>query len=213
MRALKLLKNNSTDLPTPKDVSPKFVELRQKEASISSEIEALRQRQRALADAAGEAMYAAKREGGSKAAAEARVARILGRQPVELAPQRDIDKDLQEIDRDIKDRVAALEVLARDIDTERRAASVVIMQQLGPKYREIISEICEALLQLHHLNRRYEAFADHVNYNGIAWSGVSGLPLQFLGHPDDTDSNLARYLREAVEAGFMKSVDLPPEFR
>ncbi|MDF0581261.1 hypothetical protein [Bradyrhizobium yuanmingense] len=212
MRALKLLKNDSTDLPTPKDVSPKFVELNDKASTIAREIEVLRQRQRALADA-GDARNAHNREDGVKAAAEARVAKILGRQPVERAPAPNIEKDLRAIASDIKDREAALEVLARDIDMERRAASFIIMQQLEPKYREIISQICESLLQLHEANRRYNAFADHVNFNGINWSGFGGMPPWFLGHPNDTDSNLARYLREAVEAGFMKSADLPPEFR
>lgn len=213
MASLKLLKNIDTlGFPRLEDVSPQYVELRGKADAIGREIDHLRQRQRALADA-GETRNDAKGEGGINAAAEARVAKILGRQPVERAPKRDIEKDLQTIDRDVKDREAALVVIDREIELERRAASSVIMQQLEPQYRELISTICKALLGLHDANRRYNDLADHINNNGISWSGIEGMPPWFLGHPNNPDGNLARYLREAVASGFLKASEFPEEFR
>ncbi|RTE92447.1 hypothetical protein [Bradyrhizobium sp. LVM 105] len=214
MAPLKLLKSNdNSNLLRPEDVSPKLSELRQKAEAIGCDIEALRRRQRELADAAGDATWDAKGDGGSNAATEARVAKILGRQPVEVAPKRDLDRDIQAIGRDIKDREAALLVLDREIDVERRAASAIVMKRLEPAYREIVAQICKSLLELHEANRRYNEFADHVNGNNVDWSGISGMAPWFLGHPNNPDSNLARYLREAVEGSFMKAADFPPEFR
>lgn len=213
MPTLKLLENAKPVLPHLEDVSPKFVELRDKANSIGLEIDALRKRQRALADTAKEARNAAKGEGGSNASAEVHVAKSLGRQPVELAARRDIDKDIQDIGRDIKDREAALAVLNREIEIERRAASSIVMRSLEPQYRDLVSKICKSLLELHEANLRYNEFADHMNFRGISWSGVPGMPLWFLGHPNDPGGNLASYLREAVESGFMKASDFPSEFR
>lgn len=213
MAPLKLLQNDDgPKFPRPEDVSPKFVELRENAARIGREIDDLRHRQRALADA-GAIRNDAKGDGRVDVAAEARVAKILGRQPLKREPGPDIEKDIRAIDRDIKDREAALAVLDREIDRERRVASAIIMQRLEPQYRELISHICKSLLQLHDANRRYNAFADHINNGGIDWSGINGMPPWFLGHPNNPDGNMARYLREAVEGGFMKLSEFPAEFR
>lgn len=209
MPALKIV-GNRNQFPRVEDVSPAYVKLLEKANLISNQIATLRDKLRLAADAATE------RTGGGHGedeAANARIASILGRPPQPKAGLKsDHEADVRLLSREIKDREAALLVLDREIDVERRAASAIIMKQLDPAYRAIVAKIGKIFIQLHEANREYAEFADHLNMNNISWSGVGAMPLWFIGSPTDPDSNIARYLREAVDGGFLRSSDMPSEF-
>jgi hypothetical protein len=132
--------------------------------------------------------------------------------PVEMpAPSR--FEILNEMHSKVKDYDAALLILAKKIEQERRAASIIIVADLEPIHRALAEDLLKAFLALHEANLRYADFTDHVNQDRISWGSIDSMSPWFIGHPRSRDSQLSQYLNDACELGYLPRVKLPAEFQ
>lgn len=106
--------------------------------------------------------------------------------------------------RRIEQRVAA----------RRMQSSKKICEALREQYDELVLAIIRPLFELHSANRAYREAIEQFFDRDVSWT--SYLPVMhptFLGHPRDKHDRLARYLKEAAAAGYIKEDDIPPELR
>jgi hypothetical protein len=59
----------------------------------------------------------------------------------------------------------------------------------------------------------YQTLADALNDKDIAWSPLSPSQLLALGHPLDSQSRLAIYLRDKAKDGFLDAKEIPAKIR
>jgi hypothetical protein len=204
----------SATLPTLASVSPKYAELRRKQTELSLEHAALRDEALAL----GRKHAAMKREQGRHLASAvtdqakaARVAEVLG-EPVQLLAKGDADR-LAEITDRMRMIDEAQAELRNRISDEIPRASAEIQKMVAPEHRRLIREICEALVVVHKASAAYHAFADQLNADGVWWSALGPSHPLFLGMPQDPESPVARYLREARDNDHFPASRIPEECR
>jgi len=100
-----------------------------------------------------------------------------------------------------------------EIRKEIAAASVLICAQVTPRHSELVQAIAKAALELHRANVQYTEFSAALDRRSIKWSRLKPAFPQFVGHPRDKQSPLARYLRQLVSDGFIERGSVPKELR
>lgn len=122
--------------------------------------------------------------------------------------------------RQIHEKLAALGdaiyVARAALSEERLRASAVICDRVADDHRERVAGICRALIALYRVSAEYCAFADALNSQRIAWSALNPSfltldprepPIGYRG----PNNQIARYLRQAVEAGHFPANEVPGE--
>lgn len=219
--ALKLLSSQDefTKLPTLAEVSPRYASLIEKQTAVVTARDGLRNEYFALLDKGitGSAYVAKpKTESDEDRAAADRVARILGQ--ASPAPQARTEAAPSTLDvmfrmqSELADFEAALLILGKRLEEERRAASSVILANIEPRHRALADTLLKAMLTLHDANLRYGEFVNGVNENRISWGDTTTIAPWFIGEPTSRDSNLSQYLHEACANGYLPRAKLPAEF-
>ncbi|MEP7241743.1 MAG: hypothetical protein ABI697_12725, partial [Devosia sp.] len=114
---------------------------------------------------------------------------------------------------EIGDIAAAIDSLEPRLRAERLVASDIVCQQVRSQFAKVMRALVEASLAVHAANRDFTAFADHMNRSDVSWTSLNPAFPLFAGAPVDPNGPLARFLGDAVEGGWLKSSDMPMEFR
>jgi hypothetical protein len=143
-------------------------------------------------------------------AREIRVAEILGRIPPQPKPNR--TGRMAEITTRVSDIDAAIEVLQRDIETERNRAATIIRDRTRPVYGKAVGDLCRAIVGLHEANVAYHAVKDALADQCGGLGTLGNYESHAIGGPRDPQSPIARLVKDAVAEGFFPSRDIPAEF-
>jgi hypothetical protein len=112
------------------------------------------------------------------------------------------------------DLTRAIEMLTIKIDAEGRRASALIAEQISGVHKDLVSQMCAALISAHRANQKYHAFADTLNSERIEWGTLFPMqPNNLLGDPRDNYSGVALYLKEAAAHGYINADTVPLELR
>jgi hypothetical protein len=208
---------NDIAIPTLADISQPYKELCERITALELESAALRQEQIALipqAQSERASSYQPPEESEEQKKRRVRLSRLVGEALPDNGPSPGSARDrMAAIDSRMKDITDAVSILKVRRGKERIEASKIVCDQVAESYRALVSELCQALIRVHEVNRRYSQFADTMNGNDIAWCSMRPMPPQFIGDPSNKHSDLAQYLFEARDHNFMKSSDMPAEFR
>ena len=214
---LKLLSKPATTAPMPTsmlaETSPTYAALEAKIAALVVEETALRAEDRELAVQIfklGGGHPLKSREHQSNVVAELGALAPPVTSP-DMTRRRAIHQRLEVIEESIHLARAAL-------SDERIRASAVICERVAGDHAALVTGICQALIELHRAAAKYVKFADNLNADRIAWSGLgaSFLVLDPKDHPvgfPNQNNPISRYLREAVRLGHFPLADVPEELR
>jgi hypothetical protein len=148
----------------------------------------------------------------SNVARSARAATLIGEAPHQV-PSADIDR-LREISGGIEDRDAAIELLTNKLELANRRASQVIVNKISGTHKQLVADICAALITARQAAWAYGQLVDRLSADSVAWTSMIPMqPHQVMGHPSDKYGPVALYLREAVAAGFIDAAIVPVELR
>jgi hypothetical protein len=192
-------------LPTLAAASPEYARLVERRDELQAEQIALRTEIGDIGRALDEAAPATDRA--------ARAARVIDGNQTGLSVA-DLRERLRVCHQRAADLDAALEVLTGRISEERMRASAIIRDRIDPQHKALVRTICDRLVALHEASAAYTAFANELNAGGVAWSALRAMPVtSFLGDPRSKEGAVARYLREAVEYGFISPSAIPAKLR
>jgi len=193
-------------LPTLESVSPKYAELVARKVELN---ERLRLAQddvvRLTRSLAGSDMEVV----GER---EQRIASLVGDPPPALK-----SPILEKINT-TKAEVAELKEAARLVDIRVREewlkASAAVCELVQEQHRAIMLEMFSKASELHAVWVQHEALIDELRRAGVAISGLRSRSPDFCGrHPSAKDAELACWMREMIEAGFVERSDLPELYR
>lgn len=103
-------------------------------------------------------------------------------------------------------RIAALAVeKARErVDAVKRARGLDIAREAAPEYRETVRELAKALLAAARVSHREHTIRDELYARSVSFTAVfDAQPFTGLGRPDDSQSRLGIWLRDAVARGYL----------
>lgn len=189
-----ILKKKATDafvVPSLAEASPEYAALLQKQAELQARQSTLRDQRREV-----EREIAAQPVTTTRVSA--RVAELLGDEP-DSAPnlQRRL-ADVRGAERDVED---AIEIVRRRLADARGMASVAVCTAVRPEYARRVKAMVSAVSALQDARADYDALVDELVVNDIAWTSLKPMQPTFCG--DRQDGHLARYLRDAREAGYV----------
>lgn len=103
--------------------------------------------------------------------------------------------------------------------TARARASTELCRRVEGAHRDLATALANQVLQLHRAHLEYATFLDVLRTRHVSFASL--LPIQpeyagsteFLGEAADRRSNVARYLRECVQKGHLRSNEIPVELR
>ncbi|MEH2477530.1 hypothetical protein V1282_000887 [Nitrobacteraceae bacterium AZCC 2146] len=107
----------------------------------------------------------------------------------------------------------AKSVIETRLSAERGKASLAVCDQVRGEHRRLVRDMCAKLMDLRESMLAYQTLADALNDKDIAWSPLSPSQLLALGHPLDSQSRLAMYLRDKAKDGFLDLKEIPAKFR
>jgi hypothetical protein len=146
-------------------------------------------------------------------AVEQRVAALVDGRDYSKAEAADADTSAAvrywELSREIADIDAALPVLAIKLRDAQLRASALVRDRIRDYHRELVREMAAALRKVHEATTRYWALSDALNQAGASWSALGPAFPQFLGHPNDGESQFAYWFRQAVSDGHIAKSDVP----
>jgi hypothetical protein len=178
-------------VPSLADASPDYAALVQKQAELQARQSALRDQRREV-----EREIAAQPPASIRVSA--RVAELLGDE-ADSGPN--LQRRLAEVrgaERDVED---AIEIVRRRLADARGAASVAVCTAVRPEYARRVSAMVSAVSALQEARADYDALVDELVVNDVAWTSLVPMHPTFCG--DRHDGHLARYLRDAKEAGYV----------
>lgn len=200
-------------VPALGDVSPEYARLAEKRAQVLREMRenfdemvAAGQRAAARSDA-GNPLAPVAPSDRQKAA---RIADIIG-DPQWESPVASDPSDGEMVTRQ-EELEEALVIIDRRLSAERMMASSVICEQIRDRHRDLVVEICEAMIELHRVAKRYDEFADDLNAKGIAWSALWPMRVDVGANVGDFQPVTA-YLREAARHGFIPKAYVPEDLQ
>jgi hypothetical protein len=103
----------------------------------------------------------------------------------------------------------AISVIDKRLSAERGRASLMVCDQVRGEHRRLVRDMCARLMDLRESMLAYQILADDLNDKDIAWSPLSPSQLLALGHPLDSQSRLAIYLRDKAKDGFLDAKEIP----
>lgn len=143
------------------------------------------------------------------------VARLLGEEVVSpRVPTRSLeDARLTEIQNEIRIIDRATEELGRRLARARSAASPLICEQVRDRHQALARNLLNALKAVHQANADYTAFGEAMNTAQVSWGELNPIFPLFLDDPRNRFSDIAQFLFEAVEAGWLRQEQLPKELQ
>ena len=214
---LDFLKSGKPDrISSLADVSPEYADLTRRHAELIERKYANIQGMREIGKRHGNAPPAfPKPEPGAAAISRLkRVAALVGLdQP---ASGNDDDADSQRywaLHRENEEIDEALPQVAAKLREATRAASAIVCEGLREEHESLVGEIAATLQELHELNAKYWAIADHLAREGIGAGALGLVFMRFAGHPSDRYGPIGQWFRDAVELGHIKSSEIPESLR
>jgi len=189
-----ILKKKSADefrVPALAEASPEYAALLQKQAELQARQSALRDQRREV-----EREIAAQPPATMRVSA--RVAELLGDEP-DSAPN--LQRRLAEVRSAEHDVEEAVEIVRRRLADARGMASVAVCTAVRPEYARRVKAMVSAVSALQDARADYDALVDDLVANDVAWTSLVPMHPTFCG--DRHDGHLARYLRDAKEAGYV----------
>jgi hypothetical protein len=114
----------------------------------------------------------------------------------------------------IGDINSAIELINEQIEIEGRRASLLIVEQISCRHKQLVADICTSLIAAHAAAKKYHALADALNQDEVSWTPLRPMhATKMLGEPWDRYSPVALYLKEALEYGLIDKSIIPPELR
>jgi hypothetical protein len=178
-------------VPSLAEASPEYTGMLQKQVELQARQSTLRDQRREL-----EKQFDAIPQ--STVRVSSRVAELLGDEP-DSAPM--LRKQIAEIRGAEKDVEDALEIVRRRLAEARGPASVAVCAAVRPEYARRVKAMVAAATALHAARKDYDALVDDLVANDVAWTSLVPMQPTFCG--DRHDGHLARYLRDAKEAGYV----------
>jgi hypothetical protein len=129
----------------------------------------------------------------------------------QLADTTDIKAQLEKEHRQWTAYESAIEYLNREIDKEESILSSEYCKRLKPKEKELMTRICEPLLELHAAYSEAYRLKRHLIDSGIGLHGLCLTLPEFLSTPNNPHSEFGDFLRVAKREGYIKEV--PSELR
>ena len=96
---------------------------------------------------------------------------------------------------------AAIGVIEERIREAKGSASAAVCEVSRPEYAKRVTAICEALKALDEAHKSYDELRNQFDANDIAWTRLVPMTPRFLGASNDPDRRIARYIKEAKDAG------------
>jgi len=203
-------------VPTLESVSPEYCAIVQKSRELGALLAAKHAELRQVSDELGNHPFTPVTAPADVMAKAARISALLGEAPPHASaePARSTGQlKIAELQAEMRDITAALELLVRRRTVAARDASRLICQQMRGEHANRAKVMIQAVLNLHQANLEYTAFADAMDEQRVAWGELGPVFPTFAGAPNDPFSNLATFLHEAIDDGHIKQSDLPNEFR
>lgn len=145
-----------------------------------------------------------------KSREEALLATMLGVPTTGLA---DLSSDHTRVTEQIEALDSGLRLMQTALDAAKVEASVIVCKQLSGVHASLAREVAICMLAVHRACCEYEAFSFALNGREISWSQFQPLFPRFIGNPNDNYSQIAWYLRAAVQAGALALEELPENIR
>ena len=191
------------DIPKIKDCSEALAGLEAKQIEIGKLIEAKFAEQLAIGAEPDDAS--------PTDPAEARVAALLGKPP---APVTGSKRDrLGKLTRELSDLRQASERLSGEIYVARSQAMRVQRAHVRPEFLRRMGVFCKALAGVHAANMSLQELESAIEAAGCNAHHEELRVPNGIGSPTDTDSPVARFLKEAAKAGAISQRDIPVELR
>ncbi|HEY8577596.1 MAG TPA: hypothetical protein VIL88_14815 [Devosia sp.] len=97
---------------------------------------------------------------------------------------------------------AALQVIEDRLRQAVGAASLKVCEQVRPEYGRRVQQVCRALLALESAYAELDTLKNDLEREDVQWTRLTPMLPTFLGPLRDPDNRIARYLREAKDAGY-----------
>ena len=178
-------------VPSLSEASPDYAALVQKQAELQARQSTLRDQRREV-----EREIAAQPPASLRVSA--RVAELLGDE-ADSTPN--LQRRLAEVRGAERDVEEAVEIVRRRLADARGAASVAVCTAVRPEYTRRVKAMVAAVTALQAARENYDALVDELVVNDVAWTSLVPMHPTFCG--DRHDGHLARYLRDANEAGYV----------
>lgn len=201
------------DIPTLSSVSALYAELvaksenlRQMEGDAKAELFAIEEALRASGPGASIGSETANNEKAN------RIAALLGEEPPPENPSPNLRQEQRALKTKLEDIAVALREINSRIRAEQLAASDIICEQIAPVVRKHMGDLLSATLALHAANVAFTALGDELNGKQVLWSRLNPVIPKFADDPRNAYGDLAQFLLEAVQEGWLEKDRLPKEF-
>lgn len=191
------------DIPKIKDCSDILADLEAKQTEIGLLIEKKFAEQLAIGAEPGDSP--------PSDPAEARVAALLGKPPAPATASR--RERLGNLTLELSDLRRALETLNQQVYFERSKAMRVQRAHVRPEFLRRMQVFCRALASVHAANLSLRELEDAVEAAGCNAHHEELRVPNGIGSPTDRSGPLARFFKEAAEAGAINARDIPAELR
>jgi hypothetical protein len=144
---------------------------------------------------------------------QAKIAEMVGDQvPQSESPHPSIER-LNELKQHLRAIDQAILVIDSRLSTARTKASTVICDRVKDEHRRRVRDVCFRLINLREAMLSYSQMTEELTDKDVSWASLSPSQLFVLGHPLDSQSSAARYLREMVRTGFLDQKEVPDLIR
>jgi hypothetical protein len=177
-------------VPSLAEVDDVYAGLLTKRADLSAKMNALMTEKRALEKAI---------EADTSREVRPAIAELLGDEPGTKALNR---KRLAEVRAEIADVDMAQTVLEQRIRDAKGAASAAVCARVRPEYAKRVQAMVAAARALDEAHAAYDELRNQFDAEDVAWTSLIPMTPAFLGASYEPDRRLARFVREAKEAGY-----------
>jgi hypothetical protein len=177
-------------VPSLAEVDEIYAGLLTKQGELNNKLSALRQEKRTLEKAI---------DTDKSREVKPSIAELLGDEPGTKALNR---KRLAEVRAEIADVEMALTVVDQRIRDAKGPASTAVCAAVRPEYAKRVKAMVEAAKMLDEAHKSYDELRFQFEANDIAWTSLRPMTPAFLGASNEQDRRLARFVREAEEAGY-----------
>ena len=113
----------------------------------------------------------------------------------------------------LEDIDEAIRQLAQRMRGQQGVASAKICERISPQFARIMKDMLTAALAFHEAHRDYTMLMDDLIEKDVFVTLLNPVAPRFAESPTDRYSGMALFLREAVEAQWLKPNQVPQEFR
>jgi hypothetical protein len=104
-----------------------------------------------------------------------------------------------------------------EVETKLREAvalaSAIIREKFKDAHRKMVREMAAGLRDVHAVNVQYWAFSDAMSKAGVAWGALGVAFFRNIGHPEDRNSPLGIWFKEAKNEGHIGASEIPESLR